>query len=304
MFSTILPFSKPLIFPDDDDAPNSDTASIIWQLLNRQIQRELEQAAERGGGGGMVSTRSQDGTPAARGSKSLYPQVVVYEKKKRKIEDGGEESPAQAVRKKRRGSTDSNGDAEIRRSTSTRSAYGDADDARHDKGSDQEDFTQGSHPIPSHTPGITTESSLGNEKKDSVTEVAINNVPNNDVPDAHDQAKLNIEGREGSRRGRIPKKRRKDSERVAHVDQNDGGYDAEAALPKAAKATHKRFGSEDIEISKTVPSTGIEERREGRENPSEDENESEDEAPETVTASAGFDRSRELVLGAAKLAAR
>ena len=251
----------------------------------------------------MVSTRSQDSTPTARSSKVLFPQVVVYEKK-RKIGDGGEETPAQAVRKRRRGSMDSDGDVEARRSTSTKSAHGDVDDLRDDKGSDQENFTHGGHRIPSDTPGIAVGGGLDNGRKDSLTEVAVNNVPNNDVLGAHDQAKLDTESIAGSRRGRKPKKRRKDSERVAHVDQDDGANDAETAFPRPAKATHKRFGSEDIETPKPVPSTGVEERREGRENPPEDKNESEDEAPETVTASAGFDRSRKPALGAAKLAAR
>ena len=312
----IYTFQNPAIFPND--APDSDTTASIILQLDRQIQSELEQAAERG----MVSTRSQDNTPAARLSQPstlLNPQVVVQEKKRKVDDDDGGDPLATAVTKRRRGSADSNGDAapsfvagepgRPRQSISTTEAGGDAADVGHHNGSDQESSTQGSHPTSSHTSRITTESTLDNEKNDSLTEVATNNEPKSDVLDAQDQVKLDTGGTTESRRGRTPKKGRKDSERVAHVDENDmdsgiNGNDAETAFPKAAKATHKRFGSEDVEVPKTVPSIGIEERREGREDLLEDGDESEDEAPETVTVSAGFDESRKTVLGAAKLAAR
>lgn len=77
----------------------------------------------------------------------------------------------------------------------------------------------------------------------------------------------------------------------------------DARPQEAAKATHKKFGNEDVDTQESSP---LEEKVKdlASETSSESDHESEDEAPETVTASAGFNNARTAVLEAAKVAAR
>ena len=79
--------------------------------------------------------------------------------------------------------------------------------------------------------------------------------------------------------------------------------DAEARPQKVVQATHKKFGIENVDIPEPSP---LEEKVKdvASETMSEADNNSEDEAPETVTASAGFNNARTAVLEAAKVAAR
>ena len=72
---------------------------------------------------------------------------------------------------------------------------------------------------------------------------------------------------------------------------------------KVVKVTHKKFSIEDVNTSKSSP---LEEKIKDvtSEISSEAGSDSEDEAPETVTASAGFDHARTAVLEAAKVAAK
>ena len=79
------------------------------------------------------------------------------------------------------------------------------------------------------------------------------------------------------------------------------GVKREAKL--AVKPTKKRFGSEDIEVPFTVPQ-GSELKDMADEVPSEASSESEDEAPETVTASAGLEKARTKALATAEAIAR
>ena len=308
MLSRISSSSAAFLFPYDALSVSESSFQV-----DRQILTELKQAAEQG----MVSTRSQDNTPAggaAQASKLLYPQVVVHVQK-RKTGNTGEESPAQPMTKRRRRSASSNGDAaRPRNKGSPKTTNGDVAHTIDNNESDQKSSSQGSRPTSPQTPRIITEQTLDSDKEDKAVEVAVNK-PNhiedldNEVLDVNNRAMLGAEDSTGSRKGRAKKKKTKGLEGTAIVGKDGAdviaiGRKPETSSVTPAKATHKRFGSEDIEVPGTITSTGIEDWDEGQEDVSEDENESGDEAPETVTASAGFDKARTSVLEAAKGAAR
>ena len=86
-------------------------------------------------------------------------------------------------------------------------------------------------------------------------------------------------------------------DRVSKPDVTD------ARPQKAVKITHKKFGNEDVDTPEPSP---LEEKVKdvASETWSESDNDSEDEAPDTVTASAGFSNARTTILEAAKVAAR
>lgn len=78
--------------------------------------------------------------------------------------------------------------------------------------------------------------------------------------------------------------------------------DRRKVIANVAKPKHKRFGSEDaVETAPQFATGGAE--SEHRSSAAENE-ESEDDAPETVTVSAGFDEARTSAIKAAKLAAK
>lgn len=316
MFSRLLHNSVAFLFPF-----NAHSEPVSNSQANQQIQTELEQAAEQG----MVSTRSQD-NPSAGGvsqpSQVLYPQVVVLERK-RKIENGGEESSAQAVTKRRHMSAKSNGDVAIASSihkpgrlhgrVSTQDAHGDASLAMDQNESDQEPSAQGSHPDSLQKPIITTEQIIENRGK-SVVEVAVSKPSdarflNNEVSEADDQVNTSFGRAVRSKKGKISKERTKDSDEIAGVDDKYADVSSPEKKPEtlsatAAKSTHKRFGSEDIEVLGTAPLINIEEGEGSQEDVSDEEGESGNEAPETVTASVSFDKARTSALNAAKFVAR
>ena len=259
----------------------------------------------------MVFTRSQDNTPDGGASQD------VMLKKKRKAGDGGEEYPAQPVTKRSRRLAKSNGDtapASSARKPGRPRKNGDAIHVAVLKESDQEPSSQDSLPTSPSTPAIFTDQTVDEDNEDKAIEVAMNK-PNqtsgisSEVLHAHDRIKLGAEGATRSRNGRTRDKRTTDSEGVAGVDKSGVDIsaiqeDLETLSPTAAKATHRRFGSDDIEVVGMAPSTGIEERKGVREDVSEDESGSGNEAPETVTASAGFDKARTSALEAARGAAK
>lgn len=316
MFSRIFRSSAALLFPYKGPVESASSLQV-----EQQIQTELEQAA----GQGMVSTRSQDNTPAAgasQPSKILHPRVVVLVKK-RKIDNGGDGSPVQNVTKRRRGSTKSNGDAapssgtgkpgRPRKRTSEKIAIGDAVLAVDHNQSHQEPSTQGSPPDPPQAPANTTEQTIDYDKNDRAIEFALDKPnhtlgSNDEALEAHEQVKSNPGSATRSRKDKRSKKSR-DSDRAAGVNGVEADISTVSKEPQissatAAKATHKRFGSEEIDGLGTIPSDGIEEREGSQRNLSEDEDESEDEAPEALTASAGFEKARISALDAAKVAAR
>ena len=316
-FSTILRFSAALIFPDN--APLEPVSSL---QVDQQLQTELERVAEHG----MVSTRSQETTPAAgvsQPSKTLYPHVVVREMK-RKADNEGEESPAHAVTKRRRRPAESSGHAapassaskpeRPRRRASAKATNGNATGTEDNNGSDHQPPMKGNPENSLEVLEVAVNQAIDGGKRDNTMQGSINrsmetfNV-NNALLDEHDQAKIDVESPKRSRKGKTSKKRPKDSEGVAGVDERKVDTSSLGKKPKEsnfknAKATHKRFGSEDLEVPGTVPLDGVEERKGSLENISKDEGESDDEAPDTVTASAGFEKARTLALDAAKVAAR
>ena len=77
----------------------------------------------------------------------------------------------------------------------------------------------------------------------------------------------------------------------------------DARSQKALKVTHKKFGNDEIDTPEPSP---LKENVKdvASETLLESDIESEDEAPETITASAGFNNARTAVLEAAKFAAR
>ena len=318
MSSRIPHSSAAFLFPY-----NALSKSALSLQVDQQIQRELQKAAEQG----MVSTRRQDSTPASGAShpsETLYPQVVVLERK-RKPDNAVRESPAQAVTKKKRRSAKSNRDAtpsssvskpgRSRGRASANTSNVVATQLRDHNESVQEPSTRGSRPSSPQTPQITTKQTIGDTEEQAI-EVAFDKP--DDTLDSDDQAleannlvKPSASSATRSRNGKIQKKKRQDSDKIAGVDGNEAdvsphGKKSEAFVGTAAQATHKRFGSEDIEALEAVPSNSIEDREMSQEDISKDEGESEDEddAPETVTASAGFDKARTFALDAAKVAAR
>ena len=78
---------------------------------------------------------------------------------------------------------------------------------------------------------------------------------------------------------------------------------AETRHQKVVKVTHKNFSIEDADTPEPSP---LEEKVKDVTNEtwSEADSGSEDEAPETITASAGFNNARTAVLEAAKVAAK
>lgn len=314
MFLRLLHFFTAFLF--SYDFPCDSELSL---QIDQQIQIELERAAQQG----MVSTRSQENTPAG----GTFQDVVLT--KKRKAGDGGEDLPAQpATKKKRRRSVKSNGDAapassankpgKPRRRGSTKNINGDAVRVINRKGSnqesDQEPSLQGSRPASLPMPEIATDQTVDEDTEDSPMEVAkiehddTRNM-SSEVLDAHDRVKISAEGAKRSPKGRTQGKRTEDLEGSDSVEKSSAESinvrnKPGSPLATAAQATHKRFDSEDDPVSGTFSSSGIERRKGSRENVSEDEVESGDEAPETVTVSAGFKKARTSAVEAAKVAAR
>lgn len=317
MFSRLLHSSAAFFFPYN--TPKELDSSF---QVDQQMRIELEQAAEQG----MVSTRSHDNTPAggaSLSSKQLYPQVVVFEKK-RKADGGAEESPTQAVTKRRYRAAKSNGDVAPSSSASKpgrprRKAYekfanGDAVNGLTGSESEQELSTKGSRRTSPQMLQITTESTIHDVEVENATEPAIKMSNqtlflDDEALEVHDQAKPDTGSATRSKKGNIRKKRAKDTEGTARVDETGSDIsmpEKEPGTPSATatKATHKRFDAEDIEVLGPVPSSSIEEPERSHEDISEDEDKSGDEAPETVTASASFNKARIAALEAAKVAAR
>ena len=281
--------------------------------IHQQIQIELEQAAARG----MVSTRSQDNTPIGGASQN------VVRGTKRKSGNDGEASQAQPATKRRRGSAKLDGDAALsssarkrgrpRRRSSAKIANDNVTHGTDHNESTQEPSLEGSPTNPTPLPAINSDQTLGDEEGKAI-EVAMKKPDDTkdtgkEALDAHERVKPGAEGPTRSIKGRARKERIKDSEGIANVHNNNANVDTKSKKPTmsfttAAHHSHKRFGSEEIEVPGTVSTIGIEERKEDPGELSEGESVSGDEAPEMVTASVGFDKARTSALGAAKVAAR
>ena len=314
MFLKFLPSSAASLNPYFD---SSESASSF--LVDHQLQTELERVAEQA----MVSSRSQVKMPASdafQPSKSLYSQTSVREKRK-KVDNDGAENSAPTVAKRRRGLTKSNGDTALSckpdrpgAQSIITSVTNDVARATDINESDHELFTESSRPRHSQTPEMATEQAVGDGNQDKAIERAMNKLNHSlssedEMADAQGRGKPYVDNALESRKSKIAKGRIKGSDAIAVVDRNGShrsirGKASNLSSATATRATHQRFGSEDIEIPVTVPSIGVRTQEEIEENLSEDKGESEDEVPETVTASAAFEEARTLVLGAANVAAR
>ena len=315
MFSRILRSSVALLFPNN--APLDPASS---SQVDQQLQTELEQAAEQG----MVSTRSQDTTPAAavsHPSKTLYPLVVVQEIKRKAVAEG-EESLAQAVTKRRRRLAESTGHAaspssasrpeQPPRRASAQAIYGDTNGTGDSSGSEHQRLVRSDPQNFSDLLQVAVDQAIDGKKRDKPIHDPINRpmeiFANSASLDENEQVKMDVDNPKRSSTGKTLKKRSKDAEGVAadegKVDTGIPEKNPTTSTSEHAKATHKRFGSEDLEVPVMVPLNGDGEQKGSLENISQDEGESDDEAPETVTASAGFEKARTLALDAAKVAAR
>ena len=317
MFSRFLRSSAALLFPN-----NVPLEPVSGSQVDQQLRTELERAAEQG----MVSTRSQEPTLAAgvsQPSKTLYPLVVVHEMK-RKADKEGKESLAQAVTKKRRRSAESTGHAAppssaskpepSRRMASANATSGNANGIEDNNGSDHQPLVRSNPENSSEVLEVAVDQAIDGGKREKPMQGSINRPMetfnlNDMLLDEHDQAKMDVENSQRSRKGKTLHKRSKDAEGIAGVDDrkvdtSSPGNKPKESTYKNAKATHKRFDSEDLEVPGMVPLNGDGERKESLENISKYEGESDDEAPETVTVSAGFEKARTLALDAAKVAAR
>ena len=316
MFSRILRSSVALLFPNNASFNPASSSQI-----DQQLQTELERAAEQG----MVSTRRQETTPAAgvsHLSKTLDPHAVVREMK-RKADDEGEESPAQTVTKKRRRSAESNGRAaspssaskpeQPPRRASAQATHGDANGTEDNNGSEHQPLVRSNSENFSDVLAVAVDQAIDGKKKDEPIQDPINRpiktFLNSALSGEHDKAKMDIENPKRSRKGKTLKKISKDAEGVAGVDERKVDTSSLGEKPTRStstnvKAIHKRFGSEDLEVPVIVPLNGEVERKGSLENIFKDEGESDDEAPDTVTVSAGLEKARTLAIDAAKVAAR
>ncbi|CAF9911240.1 MAG: hypothetical protein ALECFALPRED_007210 [Alectoria fallacina] len=298
MYSRLLSSPATLLSPK-----KSPTESAFNFQADQQLQLELEQAAEQG----MVSTRSKDNTPASGSShpsKQLYPQVLVFEKK-RKVKDGAEDSLAQAVTKRRRRAAKSNGVAAPSSGGSKLGRPSRKDSAK---------VANGGRPLSLKMPGTIIDKTINNGIEEKATEIAVNtpsHIPNleDEVLETHDKVKPDAGTATRSSKVKAQKERMRDSEGIEVGNENGAVVSTPGKKPEipssvAAKATHKRFGSVDMEVSGPALSSATEDREASQEDPSEDDGESEDETPEIVTASAGFDGARAAAMEAAKVAAR
>ena len=308
MFSNFLHSLAAFLF-----SYNVSSDSEFSLQIHQQIQIDLEQAAARG----MVSTRSQDSTLIGGASRN------VVQGTKRKTGKEGENFPSQPATKRRRGSAKLDGDATLSSSAGKRGrprskgspkiANDDVNHVPDHNESIREPPLQGSPTTPASLTGINSDQAF-EDVEDKGIEVAMKK-PNNtkdtgsEILDAHDRAELGAERSTRPIKGRARMEGMKDSEQIANVHNHSANVDTKTKKPgtsftTAAKPTHKRFGSEEIEAPGPISTIGIEERKDGREDLSEDGSVSGDEAPEMVTASAGFDRARTSALGAARVAAR
>ena len=316
MFSRILRSSVALLFPNNNPLDSASSSQV-----HQQLQTELEQATEQG----MVSTRNREPTPAAgvyHPSKTFYSHDVVREMK-RKAEDEGEEPPAQAVTKRRRRSAEPNGHTaspssaskpeQPPRRASAQALYGDTNSTEDKNGPEYQPLVRSNSQNFSDVLEVPVDQAIDGKKRDeTIQDPIIRSMKtslNSALLDENDQSKMDVENPKRLRNGKTLKKRSKDAEGVAGVDEKKVdtstlGEKPTRSIPKNAKATHKRFGSEDLEVPVIVPPNGDGERKGSLENISKDEGESDDEAPDTVTASAGFEKARTLAQDAAKVAAR
>ena len=272
----------------------------------------------------MVSTRSQDSNLQGIDEQAPKEHMTSSTRsRKRKTKDESDATPSQATSKKRRVS------ARSKAATSTPGPAGIGRDATIEHANEP---TSVSPKQKAQAPNSPTDELQGNNPASTKTPSSATSEPN--IEDglgvigtlSQEQNEGGSFAEDGSsegnnetshiviprttRKSKTPRKARNNvlKENLALVGKSKNNVlDESTTVPlpvKAAKVTHKRFGSEDIEI----PELHIQEAKTGmdllRDSLPDANDESEDEPPETVTASAGFEKARMATLEAAKVVAR
>lgn len=283
---------------------------------DQQLQTELIQALE----GGMVATRSQDHTLDDVDVQDLVDQTPLSTRSKKRKVDGGEDVTLdQAASKKRKRTSSKDGvaattnpstpaeDTSVKRSIRKRIDDGDNEPFQGGIGVSKTKKLTGSASIASKDPYKNR--LYGDVDEGSRLSVA----------DGLQEERMPELGAQRDDKDVIPysttlqpTKRRKPpkTQEVTQgflgkmgVSKDKFSKIVNGKAPPAVKATKKRFGSEDIEIPITV-SQGAKVEHVVDEVQSEARGDSEDEAPETVTASAGLEKARAKALEAAETVAR
>ena len=314
MFSRLL-HSTRSIFSHSKPATNLP----LKLTPDQQLQTELIQALT----GGMVATRSQDHTLDDVDVQDLVDQTPLSTRSSKRKVDGGEDVTSdQAASKKRKRTSSKSKDgvaATTNPSTPTEETLVKQSNRKEIDDGDNEPSEGGIRV--SKTRKLTGSMSIAS--KDPYT--------NRLYSDGDEGSRLSVA--DGLQEERIPElgaqrddkdmipysttlqttKRRRKPLKTQEVTQGFLGKVrvsedkfskiVNGKAPPAAKAIKKRFGSEDIEIPITV-SQGAKVEHVLDEVQSEASGDSEDEAPETVTASAGLEKARAKALEAAETVAR
>lgn len=260
----------------------------------QQLQAELAEAAAKT----MVSTRSQDHVLPGndvQGDLVVRSQPVLN--KKRKEDQSPGITPNKTATKRRRKES-------VTEAITTETIVTVDDGAN-------------GHDIPSSTRSAQLSFDLSQPQSDEATEQVVLSSNNTASKSQSSSGKFShiaiaINSTNGSTpndtgkpssKGKVPKKRRK-SQDSNLADE----LPASEPASNAPKATHKRFGSEDLIPPSTnteAPSAATPTKPNNEaENDAESDAESSDEAPETVTASAGLDQARAASSEAAKAVKR
>ncbi|KAL2047247.1 hypothetical protein N7G274_001266 [Stereocaulon virgatum] len=304
MFSRLFHNTRS-IFP----LPNSLVDAPLTADPDQQSQTELAKAVEEG----MVATRSQDHTLDDLDVQDVVDQMPLSLRlKKGKVTGGEDGTPDQGTARKRRrteGNSENGGviatDASIHKDDTSTGQGGENGDFDGNNGRLRQDSPE------SRTTSVQLHTSQRNDDVDeeartSVTEgVQVEEKPRSIVQnDDNDIISSSTSPQTTRRRKKLSK------QDAAHGDlehdrtpKDELFKSSEGNVPPVVKATKKRFGSEDIEMPITAPKAPEVEDVVDRTSV-DASSESEDEAPETVTASAGLEKARAKAFETAETIAR
>lgn len=315
MFSRLLQIPRSL-FPRIDLSVDEVALS---QASDKQLQSELDQAAEQG----MVATRSQDHTLDDVEVQDIIENGPPSDDRsnKRKSVGGYGLTPEQVGDKKRPRTFKSTED-EASTPTSTEpsntiTAEGSngSSKRKHRQITQEEDMTMqdvvaASTPPPNASPPSTKRRLKAHAGQEVMKSVVINPLegtrPAKVVPEEVGEVAQDLMTSQPVQRRKKSKEER-DTPSYETSELDMGGLDTVAepaktkpSPAKAAKATHKRFGSEEVENLEPV----LEAEGTAQAINAELSEESDDEAPEAVTVSAEKDKARTAALEAEKAAAQ
>jgi hypothetical protein len=276
---------------------------------DQQLQTELAQAVEEG----MVATRSQDHTLDDLDVQDVVDQTPLSLRlKKRKVAGGEDGTPDQGTaRKRRQTETNSENGGVVATDASIHT-----DEISMRQSGEDGDVDGDNEPLRRDSPGsrATSEKLHTIQRKDDVDEEASINVTDRLQVKETPRSLAQEDDKDvipSSASSQTTRRRRKSSEQDATdgvlgngtTPKDELSKSTEGNTPPAVKATKKRFGSEDIEMPITAPKTPEVEDVVDQLS-SDASGESEDEAPETVTASAGLEKARAKAFEAAETVVR